>query len=45
MTDGMRWVYVPRVGGWVREHDPATQSGLVPKSIDNQAIETEVSAT
>jgi hypothetical protein len=28
----MRWVYVPRVKGWIREHDPATQSGLVPRT-------------
>ena len=39
----MRWVYVTRVGGWVREHDPATQSGLVPKHSDNQATESKVS--
>jgi hypothetical protein len=26
-----QWVYVTRIKGWVREHDPATQSGLVPQ--------------
>ena len=42
MTDGMQWVYVTRVGGWIREHDPATQSGLVPKH-SNQATESKES--
>lgn len=25
-----QWVVVPGVTGWVREHDPETESGLAP---------------
>jgi hypothetical protein len=30
-----KWVYVTRVKGWIREHDPATESGLVPMKDDD----------
>lgn len=25
-----QWVVVPGIAGWVREHDPETESGLAP---------------
>lgn len=31
-TNGMNWVVSPAGIGWVLEHDPATQSGIAPRS-------------
>lgn len=30
MTDDKQWVVIPGVIGWVREHDPETESGIAP---------------
>lgn len=33
MSGNMRWVYVQEVRGWVREHDPRTESGIAPAAM------------
>lgn len=42
-TNGMKWVPMPNgVAGWVLEHDPATQSGIAPRSGPKKLTETEI---